>query len=159
VSQASGYQISRVLPFSCPSDWRLHLSVVYFFGWWRFHDAWVAKGSLCPPDAVLLLPAVPLAVGWTETVRSKPKGGLVMVMLLLLVSGSFASTIVGLFSPLALGRFHSGTRQAIISGNVALMILVAVVAYARKRDSWATILAAGTAALVWYYIAIVNIPV
>jgi hypothetical protein len=82
-----------------------------------------------------------------------------MVMLLLVVSGSFTWTIVGLFSPLALGRFHSGTRQAIISGNVALMILVAVMAYMRKRDSWSTILAAGAAAVVWYYIAIVNIPI
>jgi hypothetical protein len=104
------------------------------------------------------LPAVPLVIGWTETIQAKTKGDLVMVLLLLLVSGSFVWTVIGLFFPLALGRAHSGTKQAIITCNFALLTLIAVAAYLRKRDSWPTILSACAAALVWYYIAIVNAP-
>jgi hypothetical protein len=61
------------------------------------------------------LPAVPLAYGWIETVRIKGKVDRVMVALLFIVSGSFAWVLLGIFFPLSLGNFYSGTRYATIN--------------------------------------------
>jgi len=61
--------------------------------------------------------------------------------------------------PLLLGPFHSGARQLLIAGNVLIMTLVAIAAFIRKKEITETVLAAAATALVWCYLAVINVPV
>ena len=103
-----------------------------------------------------LLTSLPLAASWTETARAKPKFDQLHVALLVLVSGSFSWIVLLLIFPLAIGPFHSEIRSTVIRVNAFLMLLVAIAAFARKRDVSAVVLAACLTSLVWFYIAAVN---
>ncbi|HYA62954.1 MAG TPA: hypothetical protein VED66_07100 [Candidatus Sulfotelmatobacter sp.] len=109
--------------------------------------------------AFCLLPALPLAWGWIEISRAKPRFDPFQVVLLTLVTASFAWIVLTPIFPLSLGPYHSDTRQLTVGCNLLVMTLVAVAAFIRKKRISPTLFAAGATALVWYYIAIINVPV
>lgn len=106
--------------------------------------------------AFCFLPVLPLTIGWAETVRAKPKSDLLQIALLVLVSASFSWIVLALFSPLAIGPFHSETRATVIIGNAFLMFFVAIAAFIREKIVSTTALAACVTSLVWFYIALAN---
>lgn len=109
--------------------------------------------------AFCFLPALPLTLSWIDIVRRKVMFDRITVLFLALVSLSFALILLALFSPLALGPPHSRARQLIIGFNALLMLLVAVGSFIRSRDITSEVLAASATALVWCYIAAINVSV
>jgi hypothetical protein len=109
--------------------------------------------------AFCLLPALPLTLSWIDTARRKTKFDIIHTTFLILVSASFACILLALISPIMLPSPYSSARGLMIRLNTLLMVLVAIVEFIRNRDITSTVLAASATALVWFYIAIINVPV
>ena len=109
--------------------------------------------------AFCLLPVLPITLSWIETVRGKRKLDSVQIIFLTLVSVSFTWIVLALVSPLMLGPIHSSARHLMISCNFLLMTLVAIAAFIRNKGITGAVLAASVTALVWGYIAIINVPI
>jgi hypothetical protein len=109
--------------------------------------------------AFCLLPGLPLAWGWVGLIRRKTPLELTQMALLTFISASFTWTLLVQKFPLLLGPFHSDARQLLIAGNCLIMTLVGIAAFIRKKEITETVLAAAATALVWGYLAVINVPV
>jgi hypothetical protein len=107
-----------------------------------------------------VLPAIPLAFGWSKAkiAFASMKVGIVHLVFLVLVSASFVLAWSVLMHPdKALGSVYSVTLQTAYICNNILLILVTVIAATRMRRLSPLYLAAAGTTLLWGYLSLVRL--